>query len=384
MPENDEPERQPLSFTDDRGASRAAWIALALVVLLTGWMASGLVFPSGPEPTSEPVAEQADDPIAVAVRPSEAESVAQYFVAEGQAQPDRETTIRAEISGEVAEVLVDKGAMVEERAIIARLSRASAEANLRQAEEELSRAQREFDNASALLERGTSTVDRVAEARTALSAAEAGVTSAQEALNDTEIRAPFAGRVEELPIDPGEFVQAGGEVGRILDTQPLTVTLQVPQQTIGRLDVGQTAEVTFITGESREGEITFLGSSADPETRTFLAEITVPNEGGTIPSGVSAEVRVATGEVVAHFLSPAILSLGPEGQLGVKTVDEEDRVVFHEVEIVRAQTDGIWVRGLPDSARIITVGQGFVSAGEEVAPKVEDMFGAQVAQGEQP
>ncbi|WP_422074910.1 efflux RND transporter periplasmic adaptor subunit [Tranquillimonas rosea] len=384
MPETDEPERQPLSFTDDRGASRAAWIALALVVLLTGWMASGLVFPSGPEPTSEPVAEQADDPIAVAVRPSEAESVAQYFVAEGQAQPDRETTIRAEISGEVAEVLVDKGAMVEERAIIARLSRASAEANLRQAEEELSRAQREFDNASALLERGTSTVDRVAEARTALSAAEAGVTSAQEALNDTEIRAPFAGRVEELPIDPGEFVQAGGEVGRILDTQPLTVTLQVPQQTIGRLDVGQTAEVTFITGESREGEIAFLGSSADPETRTFLAEITVPNEGGTIPSGVSAEVRIATGEVVAHFLSPAILSLGPEGQLGVKTVDDEDRVVFHEVEIVRAQTDGIWVRGLPDSARIITVGQGFVSAGEEVAPKVEDMFGAQVAQGEQP
>jgi hypothetical protein len=41
-------------------------------------------------------------------------------------------------------------------------------------------------------------------------------------------------------------------------------------------------------------------------------------------------------------------------------------VVFNAVDVVRAQTDGMWISGLPDSARIITVGQGFVQAGDNV------------------
>ena len=67
-------------------------------------------------------------------------------------------------------------------------------------------------------------------------------------------------------------------------------------------------------------------------------------------------------------MQPSTVSLSPEGRLGVKTVDDEDRVVFNAIEIVRAEIDGIWVTGLPETARIITVGQGFVNAGEIVAP----------------
>ncbi|MEL6680880.1 MAG: efflux RND transporter periplasmic adaptor subunit, partial [Pseudomonadota bacterium] len=119
----------------------------------------------------------------------------------------------------------------------------------------------------------------------------------------------------------------------------------------------------------RTGTVAFLGTSADADTRTFLTEITVENADGVIPAGVSAEIRVPTGEVEAHFLSPAILSLDTDGTLGVKTVDGQDRVVFNRVEIVRAQTDGIWVSGLPESARIITIGQGFVNDGEVVDPR---------------
>lgn len=358
-------DREELSFEDDKGASRSTWIAAALVVAIVGWMGSGYILPSEEAGTPQKSDKKAE-PVAVAVEQSVTEPVTLFFQAEGQALPDRDTSIRAEASGDVAEVLVSKGDDVGDGAVIARLSATRAEADLARAREERARAQREFDNATQLLERGVATADRVSEARATLAAAEAAVTSAEEAIESLEITAPFAGRIETMSLDAGEFVQAGAEVGRIVDNQPLTVAIQVPQQALGRIENGQTATVSFITGEQREGTVSFVGTAASTETRTFLTEITVPNEDGTIPAGISAEIRIPTGTAQAHFVQPSIISLNAEGRLGVKTVAEDDTVSFQPVEIVRAEIDGVWVTGLPESATIITVGQGFVNQGEIV------------------
>ena len=358
---------EELSFQDDKGASRSTWIATILVVAIVVWMGSGYLLPS-----EDPNAPQSDDapvePVAVAIQQSSTEPVTLFFQAEGQAQPDRDTSLRAEASGDVADVRLNEGEDVDDGDVVARLSATRAEADLTRAREELDRAQREFDNASKLLERGVATADRVSQARATLAAAKASVTTAEEAIESLEIRAPFAGRIESLTLDAGEFVQAGAEVGRIVDNRPLTVAIQVPQQALGRIKSGQTATVTFITGETRDGRVSFVSTAANSETRTFMTKITVPNADGVIPAGISAEIRVPTGQVEAHFVQPSTISLSPEGRLGVKTVGDDDRVVFHPVKVVRAEIDGLWVTGLPETTRIITVGQGFVSEGEAVAP----------------
>lgn len=362
---------EKLTFEDDRGASRSAWIALVLVVVIIGWMGSGFIWPAAQD-TDARSRDDGPAPVAVSVARSSARTVQLFFQAEGQALPDRDTSIRAESSGDVAEVLVDKGQEVEQGSVIARLSARRATADLERAKEDLSVARREFDNASALLERGVATADRVSQARAALAAAQAAVTSAEQTLDSLDITAPFTGRIETLSLDPGEYVQAGAQVGRIVDNRPLTVAIQVPQQALGRIRNGQTARVRFITGEEREGMVSFVGTSASAETRTFLAEIDVPNADGGIPAGISAEVRIPTGETEAHFLQPSTVSLNPQGELGVKGIDADDRVVFHPISIVRAEINGIWVTGLPEAARIIVIGQGFVNAGETVKPTQVD------------
>ncbi|MBV0911158.1 efflux RND transporter periplasmic adaptor subunit [Anianabacter salinae] len=374
---------EKLSFKDDKGASRSTWIAGALVIAIVGWMGSGFLLPADDD-TGQTATQTDPEPVAVTVEQSSAEAVTLFFQAEGQALPDRDTTIRAEASGDVAEVLVTKGQDVADGAVIARLSATRASADLNRAREELDRAQREFDNASELLERGVATADRVSQARATLAAARASVTSAEEAINSLEITAPFAGRIETLSLDQGEFVQAGAEVGRIVDNRPLTVAIQVPQQALRRIEDGQPATIRFITGEEREGTVAFVGTSANAETRTFLAEIDVANEDGVIPAGISAEVVIPTGEAQAHFLQPSTVSLDPEGRLGVKTVNEDNRVEFQPVEIVRAEINGIWVTGLPDTARVIIIGQGFVNEGEVVAPSkaAETASDRTLAQGE--
>ena len=207
------------------------------------------IFIAKPDPA--PVATAEILPPNVLVRTSQAEPVTLTFRAEGQAQPDRDTAIRVETSGTVIEVVAQKGADVAVGEVIARLSSDHAEATLQQAREELSRAQREFDNASQLRERGVATSDRVSQARADLASAEAQVTAATVALEDLTVNAPFPGRIETLPIDDGEFVAAGEEVARLVDNDPLTVTIQVPQQSLNRIKTGQVAKVQFITGQER-------------------------------------------------------------------------------------------------------------------------------------
>lgn len=361
---------ETLTFKSDKGAYRSVWFAAALVVAVIAWMGSGVLFPSD---TSGPEARRGEpQPVSVAVRRSNAETVTLLFRAEGQARPDRDSTLRAETSGQIDEVYVAKGQWVQAGAVVARFDRTELAADLERAREDFAQARREFENAETLFERGVATTDRIVLARVALAAAESQLTSAREAIADTDIRAPFEGRIETLDMDPGEFFAAGAEVGRIVDNQPLTVTIQVPQQSLTRIRDGQKATVRFITGEVRDGKVTFVGTSASAETRTFLAEIVVQNFDGAIPAGISAEVEIPTGEAFAHFLSPSIVSLSADGDLGVKTVDADNVVQFYPIALARAQLDGIWVTGLPDTADIITVGQGFVRNGETVNPRPEE------------
>ena len=373
---DDAPEK--LTFDDDPGASRSFWVAVLLVLAIAAWFTSSLVLPST-EPNTN-VNERTPQPITVAVKPSRAATMPEVFVAEGQADPDRDTEVLAETSGEIAEVLLKKGDVVTADMVIARFDPRQRTAELQRARAELIRVERELENAETLLQRGSATLDRVANQRAAFAAAEAGVAAAEQAMADTVLRVPFDGRLEELHIDPGEFVPAGEAVARIVDRDPLTIRARIPQQSLFRIQTGQSARVDFITGQVRDGVVAFVGANADQETRTFALEIEVANGDGAIPAGVSAEIRIPTGQAMAHFVSPAILALNETGVLGLKTVDAENRVAFHEVGILRAETNGIWVSGLPDEAQIITVGQGFVRSGELVDPRPDDRP-APLAQG---
>ena len=356
----------PLSFKDEAGSSRSKWVAAILAIGLVGWMGSGFVAPTAEEPVETAAAEI--PPVAVQIIDSSAGVVEKTFSAEGQSEPDRRATLRARTAGEVTELLVTKGSVVEAGELIARFEARDLEANLESAQETFARVQEDFNSTQSLVDRGIATAAQLREARASLASAQAQLASAEETLANTTITAPFAGRLDSLDLELGGYVAAGTEVGYVLDTDPLRVVIQVPQQSLSQVKVGVDAEVTFITGEERTGTVDYISSDAQEGTRTFRAEITVPNADGAIPSGLSAQVSIPTGEATAHFISPAILSLNEEGVLGIKTVSAEDQVEFHEVVVELAEQDGIWVSGLPETARIITIGQGFVSQGETVAP----------------
>jgi multidrug efflux system membrane fusion protein len=106
---------------------------------------------------------------------------------------------------------------------------------------------------------------------------------------------------------------------------------------------------------------------ADEATRTFTVELEVENRDGQLRAGGTAELRVPAEVVLAHRISPSLLTLDDAGNVGVKIVNDQGEVEFVVADIALSSYDGVWLAGLPETATIITVGQGYVAPGSVVA-----------------
>jgi len=341
-------------------------IAAAVAATIVLWMASGYLATDGRAPgTGETGAATAADPVTVQISLREARPVQRRLETQGEARPDRRVVLRAETTGRVEAVLVDKGAAVRSGDPLVRLAMNDRQARLKQAQALVAQREADYRAASQLGDRGYQSESAKRQAFAALEAARADLAASREDIANTELRAPFSGIVEDRMVEVGDYLKVGESVASVVDMDPLRIRVDIAQQDIRRPRLGGGAEVVLATGDKLSGTVSYIAPAASDGTHTFPVEITVPNPGG-LPAGVSATVRMPVDMEHAHFLSPAVLALDSDGQLGAKTVDDSGIVRFHPVSILRTERDGVWVTGLPDPARLITRGQGFVRAGERV------------------
>ena len=184
-----------------------------------------------------------------------------------------------------------------------------------------------------------------------------------------KIVAPFSGYLETLRVEEGDFLNTGAVCAALIDPNPMLVVADIAEKDIAQVQLGSKATAKLISGRYISGEVTFIASSADKNTRTFRVEISVDNEDRTIRDGVSAEIYIKGKEEPAHMISPSILSLNDQGKLGVRTVTVDNRVEFKEINILEDTKSGMWVSGLGEDARIITLGQEYVFQGQTVNVK---------------
>ncbi|WP_018878556.1 efflux RND transporter periplasmic adaptor subunit [Thioalkalivibrio sp. ALE28] len=347
-----------------RGQARVL-IALGILLLVILWIASGMF---GREADEAPRAAE-PQPMAVAVTALEAEPVERLLVLQGRVEPDLRVLVRAETAGQVAEWEVARGERVAADAPLARLRMDDRQARRRQAIARLRGAESEFEAAQRLHDQGHVSRTQLEAREAEREAARAELEAIELDIRNTRIIAPVAGVVNQRLAERGDFVARGDPVAEIVDNDPLLAVVHVPQHQIGRVESGQAARIRFLDGRRAEGEVRFVSRVAEAGTQTFRVEVEVPNADEALPSGISAGVEIPTETVAAHKLSPAWMGLDDSGRVGVKTVDDDDRVVFHAVEVIRAATDGVWVTGLPERARVITIGHGFVTPGETVQPR---------------
>lgn len=353
---------------------------IAAIILLTAvaWVGSGLVAPDADkasEATSSGAAassaKEAAPPRVRVARSVALERVDELRTA-GRTEADRILTVRAETSAPVEKVVVDKGDVVAEGDVLVTLKMTDRQARLAKARALVEQRQLQYDAAQELQARNFATRVRLAEARAALEEARADLAEIELDIERTTIVAPISGIVSDRAVEVGDVVSPGTEIATIVDLDPLVVRADIAERRIGDIQPGGTARAKVFNGPDLIGTVAYVAPVADPITRTFVVEVEVPNPDNALRDGQTVELRLPLRRVLAHEVSPALMTLDDEGRLGVKTVDAQNMVRFHPVDMVSATPDAIWLTGLPDEIRIITVGGEYVAEGQVVEPVVVD------------
>ncbi len=354
-------------------------IAGGLAVVSVGWMMSGLF---GGEPDSaidvaradltlvEPAAGPDDAETLAAVRLAQlsAQTRERTLVVSGRTEASREVEIRSETDGRVAEVMAEKGQHVDEGQILLRLAIDDRAARLTEAEALLTQREIEFAAAQELAKKGFRSDTNVAAAQALLDGARAVIQRMRIDIARTRIAAPFAGYVWQNRAELGAYVKAGDALSAIVDLYPVLVVGYATEHEIGLLQLGALGSAALIDGTQVDGIVSYVSAKADPQTRTYRFELEVPNEGGVIRDGLTAEIAIPLSRSQAHLVSPAVLTLADDGTIGVKIVNLDHFVEFVPVTILGDTRDGVWLGGLPPDVTIITVGQEFVVSGQRVRP----------------
>jgi multidrug efflux system membrane fusion protein len=341
-------------------------IAGGLVVALVLWIASGYVI-NGSGATPATTAQQ-EVLMKVRVRSFDIEDVTSVVFVQGQLEPWRSVTLRAETSATVDGVQVETGTRVARGDVLVHLSMDDRKVRLARAEAQVAQSQADLEAAIRLFDKKMQSENNVRAARANVAAAEAELAAVRLDISRTTIRVPFDGVVEDRAVELGALLERGDSVATVVDDSRLKATAQVPQQSVGNLSPGQPVKVSLITGEEIEGTLIFISRIADEGTRSYRIEAELPNSDLKLVSGLSAVLEIPVGRTAGHFLSPSLLTLHDDGRLGVMAVEAGDIAVFYPVTIIRSEDRGIWVAGLPDHVRLVTFGQGFIQSGERVLP----------------
>lgn len=332
---------------------------------------------AGTDTTSEEDVALADSnadgeaPVSIVAMKSTAEEIESGIVLRGRTEAARKVDVRAETTGLVISEPLRKGAFVEKGELLCELDVGTRNATLAESKARLAEAEANNTAAASLSQKGytseTAAIGRLAQLESAMAAVE----QAEKELSRTKIKAPFSGLLESDTAELGVLLQPGGACATIIALDPIKLVGFVPEHDISNLVVGAAAGARLVTGETLQGFLTFLSRSADPQTRTYRVEVTVPNKESKIRDGATAEIFVAFDGEKAHLLPQAALTLNDEGQLGIRAAVDA-KAKFFPIEVIRDSSEGILVSGLPDELDVIVVGQEYVVDGRAVTVTMQE------------
>jgi len=302
--------------------------------------------------------------ISVVTKRSIAAPLPSVLMMTGATKASRRVEARTETSGMIAST-VSKGTRVNEGDILCRLKVGNRGARREAAVARFKQAQLEENTQNRLSERGVAPVNNAASARMSADIMRAEIKQLDVEIRSLEVRAPFGGVIDEGAAEIGAIMQIGSTCATIVDPDPMRVVGFAPEFRIGDVNIGTSGTAVLATGERVEGTVVFIAQSADPATRTFQIDLSVPNPTYALRDEVTAEITIPLSTRPAHTLPQSALTLNDQGEIGLMVV-ENGKAQFKSVKILRDSGDGVSVTGLGQQAEVIVIGQEYVSNGTAV------------------
>ncbi|BCG92414.1 efflux RND transporter periplasmic adaptor subunit [Mesorhizobium sp. 131-2-1] len=367
---------------------------LAAIVVLIGfaaWMGTGAFSSVGSAAVDNPRAgdaSKAKQPEAGAPKTAEAEpkaplrsvavvtpprrTYARAIRISGLTEADKRAVLATRVAGVIDKLPVRQGQHVKTGDLVLMLAAEEKISNVDNARQLLVQRQAELEAALRLMKSGNLPALQLDTARSNLTAAQSMVETAQAELDRNEVKAPFDGVIDRVPVELGSSVMQGGEVATILKLDPVIARGEVSERDLRYIKIGDQANVRLVNDQKVTGTVRYISRDASSQTRTFRVEVAIPNADGAIPAGMTAEMTLSAQPTDAVMLPRSVVTLGDKGDLGIRAVGKDDKVAFYPIDLVDDTPNGLVLGGIPQDARIIVAGQELVKEGDSVKPVEAD------------
>ncbi|ODT08787.1 MAG: efflux transporter periplasmic adaptor subunit [Mesorhizobium sp. SCN 65-20] len=284
----------------------------------------------------------------------------------GQTEADKRATLATRNTGVIADLPVKRGDHIKKGDRVLMLDVEDRAAALETAKAVLAQRKAEWEAAQKLMKAGSMPKLQADSAWSSYATALAMIQTAEAELSRNEIKAPFDGVVDRVNVELGSSVMQGTEVATVLNLDPILAKGEISERDLRYIKIGDEAEVQLVNGDVVTGKLRYISRDATSETRTFPVEIAIPNPDGAIPAGMTAEITIRAKPVDAVMLPRSVVTLGENGDIGIRAVDAASKVQFFPIDLVDDTQKGLLLGGIPADAKIIIAGQDLVKEGDTV------------------
>ena len=290
----------------------------------------------------------------------------------GLTEADKRAVLATRVAGVIDKLPVKQGDHVKTGDLVLMLAAEEKISMVDNAKQLVAQRQAELDASLRLMKSGNLPKLQLDTARSNLTLAQSQLDTAQAELDRNEVKAPFDGVIDRVPVELGSSVMQGGEVATILKLDPVIARGEISERDLGYLKLGDKANVRLVSGQTVQGTVRYISRDASSATRTFRIEVAIPNGDGSVPAGMTAEITLRAAPTDAVILPRSVATLNKKGELGIRAVDKDGKVTFHPIDLVDDTPTGLVLAGIPADARVIVAGQDLVTEGDQVKAVAAD------------
>ncbi|MBL8444140.1 MAG: efflux RND transporter periplasmic adaptor subunit [Zoogloeaceae bacterium] len=223
-----------------------------------------------------------------------AEAMPDELSAVGSLRSNESVILRPEVSGRISKISFKDGTPVARGAVLIEFDAAVQQAELQQAQANVSLAESNFRRTSDLFERRFISQSARDEAVSRREVARAAVQLAQAQLARMRVVAPFAGTVGIRNVSVGDYVKDGEDLVNLEDVSILKLDFRLPEIYHASLRVGQAVEVSSdaLPGVMIPATIDAIDPLVDTQGRAVVMRASLPNADNKLRPGMFARVRV--------------------------------------------------------------------------------------------
>lgn len=195
----------------------------------------------------------------------------------GNVESRTNVNVSAEMMGQLTAVNVKEGQYVKKGQVLATIDSDNLEKTIDEVENQLEFATTVFEKRDRLWKKNIGTEIDYLQAKNSKESLEKQLATLETQLDKAEIKAPFSGTIEQVPVKQGEVVQPGQPVAFLVSNSNMYIAAEVSESYVGKFKKGDLVSVNIPSlGEEFESRIQSIGNVINPASRTFTIEVRLP------------------------------------------------------------------------------------------------------------